>query len=77
MAKAPLKLPTLAAQFDAALTKYRQMLAAPPADSAYLGEDTITWLDMCDAQKRIVQHLKTALRLSPKEAAHGTATART
>jgi hypothetical protein len=68
--------PTLQQQYDTALAKYRDMLAQPPKDYRYFGPDTETWLEMCDSQKRVVQHLKTAIRLSPKEPGHATAATR-
>lgn len=65
MPKSPLRQ-----QYDAALAKYLAMLAKPPGDYAYLGEQTEAWLEMCDAQKRVVNHLKAALKLKePRNAA--------
>lgn len=65
---------TLRQQYDAAVAKYVGMLAKPPEDIAYYGDFTKAWLDNCDAQKRVVAHLKNALKL--KEPRNGTSPAR-
>lgn len=61
-------------QYDAELAKYVGMLGRPPQDFSYYGEQTEAWLEMCDAQKRVVAHLKNALKLM--EPRNGTSTAR-